>query len=220
MTWNMNAFSPEAYLDDYASHFAEAKEDVKKSVTDYFDAITVLDTSLLGIHNGNVFDYRYEDVDGIKNLAVKDGMVVNVCRNILSGIKNKVSRGFWTDYYRAVCDHNPKFADVCADFERIAKAMPQEKRGGIERHWAVYAKTMDALYSCTMRIYEARIAQEKGADAECIELLATARDYLKNLFEYRRIAEFGDFENWYRGDTKLDLPRLLREIEATISLFP
>ena len=63
------------------------------------------------------------------------------------------------------------------------------------------------------------MAQEKGADAECVDLLRKASDYLKDLFEYRKVAEFGDFENWYRGDTKLDLPRLLREIEATINLF-
>ena len=197
MTWSMNAFSEEEYLDSYASCFADSKEAVKKAVTDYFDAIAVLDTSLLGIHNGNVFDYRYEDVDGIKNLAVKDGMVVNVCRNILSGIKHQISRPFWTDYYRAVCDHEPEFSAVCAAFEGIAQDMPSEMRAGILCHWAVYAKTMDTLYTCMMRIYEARETQEKGSDSECLSLLCNARDCLKSLFEYRRIAEKGDFENWY-----------------------
>ena len=47
-----------------------------------------------------------------------------------------------------------------------------------------------------------------------LEKLREAYTLIDRHLCYRRIAEVGDFKNWYRGENKLDLPRLLREIKV------
>lgn len=84
-------------------------------------------------------------------------------------------------------------------------------------HWATYAKTLRALYACMLYMFDAKSAHDGGDDKLCIEKLGLAANEMRELLEYRKCAERGDFENWYRGDTKLDLPRLLREIEERIA---
>ena len=60
---------------------------------------------------------------------------------------------------------------------------------------------------------------DSGDKCECVALMRRSADTVRNIIEYRKKAEDGDFENWYRGDTKLDIPRLLREIEEKIALI-
>jgi hypothetical protein len=215
MTWDMESFSKEAYLEEYAARFGE-EEKVKRAISDYFDAVAVLDTSLLDKHHGNYFDFRYEDVEGIKNLPVKDGMVVNICRYIIDCFKKDCFAPLWDEYYRAVNNHTPKFDAVRAQFERIAEALPEQVSGGILMHWAVYANTMSGLYGAMCRLYEAKKERDREEMAQCVASLRKAADEVKNILEYRKCAGSNDFENWYRGDTKLDIPRLLREIENLI----
>jgi hypothetical protein len=215
MTWDMESFSKEAYLEEYAARFGE-EEKVKRAISDYFDAVAVLDTSLLDKHHGNYFDFRYEDVEGIKNLPVKDGMVVNICRYIIDCFKKDCFAPLWDEYYRAVNNHTPKFDAVRAQFERIAEALPEQVSGGILMHWAVYANTMSGLYGAMCRLYEAKKDRDREEMAQCVASLRKAADEVKNILEYRKCAGSNDFENWYRGDTKLDIPRLLREIENLI----
>ena len=215
MTWDMESFSKEAYLEEYAARFGE-EEKVKRAISDYFDAVAVLDTSLLDKHHGNYFDFRYEDVEGIKNLPVKDGMVVNICRYIIDCFKKDCFAPLWDEYYRAVNNHTPKFDAVRAQFERIAEALPEQVGGGILMHWAVYANTMSGLYGAMCRLYEAKKERDREEMAQCVASLRKAADEVKNILEYRKCAGSNDFENWYRGDTKLDIPRLLREIENLI----
>lgn len=219
MTWDMESFSRDGYLESYASQFGAVSEDVKNAVKSYYDAIAVLDTLLLKHHHANYFDFRYEDVEGIKNLPIKDGMTVNVCRHIIDCMDKDRFSPLWTEYYLAITGHSPKFEEVRDLFEKIAAKLQGCGQCGAPTLWAVYASNMAGLYGCMARLYEAKKARDGGKADESVALMRSAADSVKSMIEYRKRTQVGDFENWYRGDTKLDIPRLLREIERKIDLI-
>lgn len=219
MTRRSEDFSKEKYLDEYAAHFGEQKEEVKSAIKAYYSAIAVLDTAFLANHHGNYFDFRYEDVDGIKNLAVKDGMVVNVCRHLVDCMDKDRYSTLWDEYYSAVSEKTSEFATVLRDFESLSQGFGEKGQSNALTLWAVYANNVLGLYTCLMSLYEAKKARDGGDNSKCIALMQSSADTIRKMIEYRRIAEYGDFENWYHGDTKLDIPRLLREIEEKTALI-
>ena len=141
-------------------------------------------------------------------------MTVNVCRHLVDCMRKDAFSPLWTEYYRAISDHSPRFEAVRAKFEKIAAELSEGDCREALTLWAVYAKTMEGLYGCLMRLYEAKKARDGEDRAESLRLLSLAANEISEILEYRERVETKDFENWYRGDTKLDLPRLLREIRA------
>ena len=214
MIWRCEDFSKEKYLDEYAERFGKRKEEVKSAIKAYYDAIAVLDTALLANHHGNYFDFRYEDVAGVKNLAVKDGMAVNVCRHLVDCMDKDRYSTLWDEYYYAVSEKTSEFASVFRELERLNQGFAEKGKSNALTLWAVYANNILGLYTCLMRLYEAKRARDGGDMSKCIALMQSSAETVRKMIEYRKIAEFGDFESWYRGDTKLDIPRLLREIEG------
>ena len=219
MTRRSEDFSKEKYLDEYAERFGEQKEEVKSALKAYYGAIAVLDTAFLDAHHGNYFDFRYEDVEGIKNLAVKDGMVVNVCRHLVDCMDKDRYSTLWDEYYSAVSEKTTEFAAVLRRFECLSQTLGEKAKSNALTLWAVYTNNILGLYTCMMSLYEAKKARDGGEKSKCIALMQRSADTIRNMLEYRKIAEHGDFENWYRGDTKLDIPRLLREIEEKTALI-
>lgn len=219
MTWRSEDFSKEKYLDEYAERFGEQKEEVKSAIKAYYGAIAVLDTEFLDAHHGNYFDFRYEDVEGIKNLAVKDGMVVNLCRQLVYCMDNNDHSPLWYEYYVAISKKIAEFSDVKQKFEKLARVFGDSGKKGALTLWAVYANNLLCLYACLMRLYEAIGARDGRDKSRCIALMLESADCIKNMLEYRKVVEVGDFESWYRGDTKLDIPGLLREIEDKIAII-
>ena len=214
MIWSCEDFSKEKYLDEYAERFGERKEEVKSAIKAYYDAIAVLDTALLANHHGNYFDFRYEDVAGVKNLAVKDGMAVNVCRHLVDCMDKDRYSTLWDEYYSAVSEKTSEFASVFRELERLNQGFAEKGKSNALTLWAVYANNILGLYTCLMSLYEAKRARDGGDMSKCIALMQNSAETVRKMIEYRKIAEYGDFESWYRGDTKLDIPRLLREIEG------
>ena len=214
MIWRCEDFSKEKYLDEYAERFGKRKEEVKSAIKAYYDAIAVLDTALLANHHGNYFDFRYEDVAGVKNLAVKDGMAVNVCRHLVDCMDKDRYSTLWDEYYSAVSEKALEFASVFRELERLNQGFAEKGKSNALTLWAVYANNILGLYTCLMRLYEAKRARDGGDMSKCIALMQSSAETVRKMIEYRKIAEYGDFESWYRGDTKLDIPRLLREIEG------
>ena len=219
MTLKSEDFSKEKYLEEYAERFGEQKEEVESAIEAYYGAIAVLDTAFLDNHHGNYFDFRYEDMEGVKNLAVKDGMVVNVCRHLVDCMNKDKYSSLWDEYYTAIGEKISEFASVLQRFELLAQGLGEKDQSNALTLWAVYANNILGLYTSMMRLYEAKRAMDSGDKCECVALMKRSADTVRNIIEYRKKAEDGDFENWYRGDTKLDIPRLLREIEEKIALI-
>lgn len=219
MTWNPSLFSSEAYLCRYAERISElslGKIDesmVKNAINRYFDAVAVLDTNLLSCHHGKFFDYRYEDIHGIKNLVIKDGMAVNSCRNILENLEKDYFSSLWTEYYNAILPSITRYELVKESFSELA-SRSEATRLYFEAHWLVYTDLMLTLYRCFVILYRAKKSDSPEEKKKELDL---AYNLVKSYLDGRKVAEQGDFENWYNGDTKLDISRLLIEIEGAIS---
>ena len=216
MTWNMESFSKSDYLDSYAALFGDAKEEMKNAINDYFRALPTLHISLLSKHSGKFFDYRYEEVDGVKNLVLKDGMVVNSCRHILGKLKTDYFSDLWTAYDNAIAEATPHFETVKADFERIAMKNDSLKLA-IEPHWLIYTELVLTLYNFHTSLLAAKKSSDLGENDGCRIHLTHAYEILKAHLVHRDVVQPADFAAWYKGDTKLHLPRLLREIEERLS---
>ena len=217
MTWNMESFSEEDYLNSYAALFGDAKEEMKKAIISYFGALPTLNVSLLSRHSGKFFDYRYEEVEGVKNLVLKDGMVVNSCRHILEKLKTDYFSDLWTAYDDAISIATPNLEAVRSDFERIASENEQ-LRPAVEAHWLIYTEIILTLYNCHSELLAAKKDSDIGESGGCRAHVSQAYEILKAHLAHRDEVQSESFAAWYKGDTKLDLPRLLREIEEKLNL--
>ena len=56
----------------------------------------------------------------------------------------------------------------------------------------------------------------RTADGKPFELPESLEDYL----DFRRCAEYGDFENWYRGDLKTDVKQKLYNTKKLLGHSP
>ena len=125
----------------------------------------------------------------------------------------------WDEYYSAVSEKTSEFASVFQELERLNQGFAEKGKSSALTLWAVYANNILGLYTCLMSLYEAKKARDGGDKSKCIALMRNSAETVRKMIEYRKIAECGDFENWYNGDTKLDIPRLLREIEEKTALM-
>lgn len=216
MTWNMERYSNEGYLDSYAALYGEVGEEMKNAINNYFGALPTLDISLLSRHSGKFFDYRYEEVDGVKNLLLKDGMVVNSCRHILEKLKTDYFSDLWTAYDDAIAHAIPDFEAVRAEFCRIA-SKNQQFEHALKAHWLIYTELILTLYNCHTSLLAAKKMSDTGEFDGCRAHLLRAYETLKAHLARRDEVQSESFADWYKGDTKLDLPRLLREIEEKLS---
>ena len=217
MTWNMESFSKEEYLDSYAALFGDAKEEMKKAINDYFGALPTLDISLLSRHSGKFFDYRYEEVEGVKNLVLKDGMVVNSCRHMLEKLNTDYFSDLWAAYDEAISTSIPHFEAVKDDFARIASENEQ-LRSAVKAHWLIYTELILTLYNCHSALLAAKKMSDLGENEYCRTHLVRAYEILKVHLAHRDEVQSESFAAWYKGDTKLDLTRLLREIDEKLNL--
>ena len=73
---------------------------------------------------------------------------------------------------------------------------------------------MYCLYTWYYLVYEA-----SQNPVESKEKLKQAKNFINNILEYRKCAEYNEFKNWYRGDTKLKTAHLVSLTQEVIDLL-
>ena len=214
MTWNIQNFKKETYMQESTHIFGEYQDEAKKLIEDYYDSIANLDISMLKYMYGEYFNYNYEDhPDGIKICPVKDGCVLWKGECFLRDFSKPVDEMNDGQLYRNMYPHLKKAIDdyqrVCEGFERICNSCDDKLKIHIKSKWLNYAYIIKSLYEWYVAVYEAKQFYDDGDVQQFVSLIEKACKSLEFHLEFRKNAEYGEFENWYRGEILSDVRKLL-----------
>ena len=201
-------------MNESTEMFGKYRDKAKSLINSYYDAIANLDISMLKYMYGEYFNYDYSDrPDGIKLCPVKDGCVLwkGECfvRDFTKPIDDMADgvlyRAMYPELMRAVGDYEK----ICSGFEEICAECDESLKTHIRAKWLNYAYTQKCLYEWYVSAYEAKCAYDEGDVKGFVKSLEKACASLEFNLEFRKNAEYGDFENWYRGEILSDVKRLL-----------
>lgn len=213
--WDIDGFSAEKYSDEYISKYFNGNENIKNTIVEYYNAIAVLDTESLKYHASDLFNYKYDiNPNGIKNFVLKDGMTASWGKIILKHINNNTLNEITfhhKEIYEAAKASAEKLKSVIDKMKFYEKELNANQALHYRVKWINSANIMYGLYSWYCLVYET-----SQNPKECKEKLTKAIECIENILEYRKCAEYGEFENWYRGDTKLKTANLITLTHETI----
>jgi hypothetical protein len=103
--------------------------------------------------------------------------------------------------------------DACYD------ALPQvkpERRTFFVDHFVVQAEIMYGLYAWCHSLAQAVAEHETGNAAAARQRLSDALFHMQKLLLDRRKAEHGAWQDWYRGDKKMNLPGIVDRMKVLL----
>ena len=214
MTWNVHAFTKEKYMDESTLIFREHQEEAKRLIEKYYSSIADLDISMLKYMYGEYFNYNYEDrPEGIKLCPVKDGCVMWKGENFLNNFSKRFDQMADGELYKAMYPQLKKavanYDDVCRDFEEMCNYCGDNLKLHIKSKWLNYAYAIKNLYEWFTLVYEAKQCYDENNVSEYVNLIEKACASLEFHLEFRKNAEYGIFENWYRGELLSNVKHLL-----------
>ncbi len=225
MAWSIGEYSSEDYMRRYCNIFGEQNETLRELVCRYFDELPELDISLLSVHLSNYFDYHTTKLPApLKSFIAKDGIITGLGGKLLDKFEQGFCKPFPTEMYinvyNSVKTALPKYEKLARELSSLADALPERLGCHIKRKWLLYTVTLVCIYKWYIALVEAKDCYEKHDDGEAVRSLTSAREALAAYLTYRKCAEYGEFENWYRGDTKLNIPQLLADTDFLLGRTP
>jgi len=205
MLWDMTRFSKEAYLDAYCRQYGSCAADAKHLITKYYNHLPEIDAKYLSLYQSHLFHYSASTApNGIKNFVLKDGSVLEVGERIIrkfhQGLGDELCHGFYTGLKPVV----PIYEQLCCELETLANKLPQPLKKHVQVKWLLYANTLLGIYKWYVNLYEAKQYCDLYDSENMKAALNRACDSLEFYLRYRKCAEYGYFENWFRGDLKMD----------------
>ncbi len=215
LAWDVKSFSADSYTKEYCKKFGDCSKKIEELIANYYDFLPELDDRLyieqnpsyeLGCNFNNIpSDFKY--------FIATDG-TISVLGKWISRLDGKIFRGplkkkLCTNCYEALLSVIPKYEELRVEFSEILGDLDADQRKHIECKWLLYINTLLNIYKWYVNLYEAKMHCDKMESEEMKESLRKACTSLEEYLEYRKIAEYNNFENWYRGESKIDVKQLL-----------
>ena len=219
MLWNFKSFSKEKYLTEYCETYGEEAAKAKAFVTAFFDNMPSLDTSYLQYVHANYFNYNYtECVSGVKNFILKDGLILARGAGMAYHFNEdlpmpELLSNMHTELKRVI----PIYEKLANDVEAWSKQLNDRLRRHVECKWWLYTKTLLHIYCWYVCLYEAKLCHKKGEKGEMQAKLELACESLEEYLSLRKVAEYGEFENWYRGELKMNVKQKLENTKRLLN---
>lgn len=219
--WSMNRYSSEDYLNRYVSKFGKAAEEMKATITDYFESFPVTESKNLEKHLKQYFNYAtVEPPKGITNFVLKEGSILEYGKRITDNFNKDLSEWLCNEYYAAIKPIIANSDSICERFEKIVDGLDEPLKTHAKIKWLLSAKTLNYIYKWYTSLYEGRAYRDAYDGENMKKSLKTAVGYLAEYLEYRKCAEYGKFENWYRGDLKMNVKQRLYDTMKTYGQTP
>lgn len=220
--WNTDDFSTKEYLKQYGSQYGEFADEIIKLIQEYYYYMPELDASYLKQQHAKYFNYDFERrPEGIKNFILKEGNILNRGMDMI----NQFHRPFAIpvnnkEHYDAIKLIVPKFVSICDELRILADKLPAHLKKHVEVKWLCYAMTLRYIYEWYVHVYEAKGYRDVQDGERMRESLQKACQSLNHYLEYRKCAEYGIFENWYRGDLKMNIKQKLYDTKRLLGQTP
>ncbi len=129
----------------------------------------------------------------------------NECVNICPQNTNKyvcLAVGNMRNDFKRISEKRviPKYIELCFGFEKLAESLSYPLKKHVEVKWLLFSKTFFYIYKWYVYLYEAKQYCDLYESEKMKASLNAARRSLEEYLRYRKCAEYGIFENWYRGD--------------------
>lgn len=222
MMWNPKSFSKEVYLEKHAAkYYGAGAEKATELIERYYEMIPSLDARKFCKHFQKYFNYDFgTDYGKIKNFTAKDGLVIEYASLLIENFRKEIDMELCDEMYavtkRALNDYNLLYDD----WKSLADESVQPLKKHIEVKWLCYTHIVKSLYEWYVNLYDAKKYYDLRQSEECKKSLNTACESLERLLEHRKCAEYGIFENWYRGDTKMNVKQHLYDTRGLLGQTP
>lgn len=222
MVWNTETFSKEDYQSGYAKNFGKFADELQAEISEYFDCFPTVDKHLIPYFQGKYYNYAIEEVpDTIKLFILKEGTVLRHGQELYQSFFRPGDSGWeYGKVYEALKKEFQLIERLREKIRDTASKMDEGPRHTVEVTWLLYVETLICIYSWFINLYEAREALHAKEAKTMKERILTAAKALERQLEIRKRAEYGDFENWYRGDRKMDLHKHLYHTYRLIGYCP
>jgi hypothetical protein len=223
MARSISNYSNEAYLASYSEMFFDKSVCVASIITKYYSILPEMPLSILPLQYGKYFDYHMEELaPPMKTFIVKDGIAVRLAK-VLTGVESfylPLPDARYEAAYSAVMEAIPKYEALSEEITALLPSLPPRLKKHIEMKWLLYTDTHLYLYKCYSKVFEAKRYYDSSEDDRMVESLLSARECVYSYLKYRKRAEYGEFVNWYRGDTKLNIKEILYNIDFLLGVTP
>lgn len=226
MAWNMPTYSNAVYLSEYCDMYGELKTQMASAITEYFDSFPEIAPEYLKYHLSKYFNYDMrKPPEGITNFVLKEGSIITYGRQLaynfyMDKFANEADEPLIKAYYEGIKAALPASDKVCRKFKKIVAEIKDEN---LKRHakikWLLSAETLNLIYRWYIAVYEAKLAYRSKNDIKVLENAHIAYDSLVKILKKRKCAEYGEFVNWYRGDTKMNIGELLGYTERLLCWY-
>ena len=113
-------------------------------------------------------------------------------------------------FYGILQNSAKSYAKAFEKFESISDTLTERQKKHFTAKWLCHAYTMSRLTEWYLLLFQAKKAYDRREQSDNVtELLERACQCLEELLEYRKRAEYGIFENWYRGEIKINIKNCL-----------
>lgn len=222
MMWSFEKFSKREYSDDYYKKFGSLADEAKRLITQYYDILPCIDSKHLSKHGYSRFFnfYSGNTPEGVKNFVLKEGDIVEngsyIIRDFHRKLEYKISEVYYEELKRAI----PKHLELCCGFEKLAESLSYPLKKHVEVKWLLFSKTLLYIYKWYVNLYEAKHYCDLYESEKMKDSLNSACRSLEEYLNYRKCAEYGIFENWYRGDLKMNVKMHLYNTKRLLGQTP
>ena len=144
-------------------------------------------------------------------------MIAGWGKRILNHIKentlNEITQHH-TEIYNAIKKSAIRLEELIKQMNDIEGTLNENQSVHYKVKWINSANIIYGLYSWYALVYEASQNSERRKDK-----LTNAIKHINNILDYRKCAEYGDFKNWYRGDTKLNTKNLITLTQEVVDIL-
>ena len=220
--WNLKEFSKQEYLNDYCKEFGAFSDEAKRLVTKYYSSIPFVETKYLSMHyHSKYFNfYLGDDIDNAKNFVLKEGDIREHGKYIIRDFRGQLEHEISGVYYEKLKEVIPKYIELCSDFEKLAESLSGPLKKHMEVKWLLFTKTLLHIYKWYVNIYEAKQYYDTYESEKMRASLNAACEELEEYLCYRKCAEYGIFENWYRGELKMNIKQNLFNTRMLLGQTP
>ena len=220
MLWDFKKFSIEQYLEEFCKAYGDQFLQAKAFINTYFNQLPVLDTSYLQYVHANYFNYNYDEVtpSNVKNFIVKDGLILlRGSQYLIYYFKDELpDQELFEKMHAELTRVLPLYEELASSLESWLKRLNGRLKKHVQCKWWLYTQTLLHSYRWFISLYEAKISYNKNEIKQTHTLLHKACESLEEYLAIRKVAEYGNFENWYRGDLKMNVKQRLEDTKQLL----
>lgn len=222
IVWNIDKFSKQNYLKNYCRKFGEFADEAEKLISQYYSELPWIDSNyLLEHYHIKYFNFCLgDDVENIKNFVLKEGDILGRGGIIVADFHKELREKISKVYYEKIKSVIPKYTELCNGFEKLKDNLSYPLNKHVEVKWLLFAKTLLYIYNWFVNLYEAKIYCDLYDSEKMKNSLKISCRNLEEYLEYRKCAEYGVFENWYRGDLKMNVKQHLYNTKRLLGQTP